>query len=153
MATQTSCVCGSTPIAEIMRCSDGSVPVFRARDRLASRLRGGLKFQGLERYLHGEITHAVELAHGRFGQVVEREIGIAHFIGSEMSEIHLVIDVGAIGNFFAVAVFADHSSPEVVHGYQMISIRTGNGHFSPGRNTTDTGAETGIVAAREPFGA
>ena len=92
MAIQSSCVCGSTPTALMMRCSEGMLfPVFRARDGLAGGLRGGLKFQGLERKFHGQITHVIELADGRFGQIIKVKVVIARFINNEVAVIYLVL--------------------------------------------------------------
>ena len=68
--------------------------------------------------------------------------------------IDLCVDVGAIGDLFAVSVIADHFSGEVVGGNQMLALGTGHSrNSSPDRKTTEIGAGIGTVAtARAPRG-
>ena len=69
-----------------------------------------------------------------------------------MTEIHLGIDVGTVGNLFAIAVVADHFSFQVIRRDQVLGVRTGYGDFISGRNTTETGSGIGIEAMRDPAG-
>ena len=43
--------------------------------------------------------------------------GVAGFIGEELPEIYLIIDICAIGNFLAIAILADQLPGEIVYCY------------------------------------
>ena len=111
MASQTSCVLRIHAHRGNDAVQDGGPFSDARRWRFARGLRRGLKFQRLERNFHREIPRMVELAHRRLRHIIKREIGVARFIGREMPEIHLAIDVGPIGNFLAIAIFADRRFP------------------------------------------
>src|SRR6267378_4234467 len=109
MASHTSCVCGSTPRAVMMRCNAG-VPRSER-----------------------EIAQAVKLVRRRLGQIVKSEISIAGFIGLEMAKVHLIVNVPAIGDYFAISVLPHLSSREVVYRYEPRCVRAGDGNLASGQ--------------------
>jgi hypothetical protein len=144
---------GPRQSALMMRCRDGTpFSGFRARNGLASGLRRGLKFQSFERNFHGQIAHAVEFPHRGLGQVIEREIVIAHFVGSQVPEIRLRIDVGAIGDFFAYRRNRGPLFPAGRRPSPNGRLRTGDGEFTAGKKHDGNRRGNGIVVVREPVG-